>query len=146
MKISFSFTDVPALKWKVRPWKKWLQNLVVEEGFDLISAEYIFCSDEYLLEVNRNYLQHDYYTDIITFDLSEESKQIEGTIYISLDRVRDHARHFNTEFETELARVMAHGLLHLCGYKDKSKSEASEMRKMEDHYLSIANFIHSASL
>jgi probable rRNA maturation factor len=136
MKIIFSFADVPPLKWKVSPWKNWLKALVKEEGFELISAEYIFCSDDYLLGINREFLQHDYYTDIITFDLSEKGKQIEGDIYISLDRVKDHAQKLGIDFETELARVMAHGLLHLCGYKDKSPSEEAEMRKMEDYYLS----------
>jgi probable rRNA maturation factor len=135
MKIIFSFADVPPLEWKVSPWKNWLKALVKEEGFRLISAEYIFCSDDYLLEINRDYLQHDYYTDIITFDLSEEEQEIEGTIYISLDRVRDHAQALNIDFDTELARVMAHGLLHLCGFKDKSKAEQAEMRKKEDYYL-----------
>jgi probable rRNA maturation factor len=136
MKISFSFADVPPLKWKVSPWKNWLKALVKEEGFELISAEFIFCSDDYLLEINRDYLQHEYYTDIITFDLSEEVQEIEGTIYISLDRVRDHAQTLKVDFNTELARVMAHGLLHLCGFKDKTKAEQAEMRKKEDYYLS----------
>lgn len=136
MKIIFSYADIPSLKWKVSPWKQWLEALVKEEGFELVSAEYIFCSDDYLLEINKDFLQHDYYTDIITFDLSEEEHEIEGTIYISIDRVRDHAQTLNIDFETELARVMAHGLLHLCGYQDKSAAEVAEMRKMEDFYLS----------
>jgi len=97
---------------------------------------YIFCSDETLLNINRQYLKHDYYTDIITFNLSEnKEKKITGEIYISLDRVRDNAGKMKLPLNHELARVIFHGALHLCGYKDKTKKEKQEMTKREDFYL-----------
>jgi len=96
---------------------------------------YIFMSDEELLKINQQYLNHDTYTDIITFDNSEDEGCIHGDIFISIDRVTENAENFKTEFETELRRVLAHGLLHLCGYKDKSEKEAELMRGMEENAL-----------
>ncbi len=95
---------------------------------------YIFCSDEYLLQINRDHLQHDYYTDIVTFDLSE-GEAIIAEVYISTDRVKDNALTLATGYTAEMLRVIFHGALHLCGYKDKSKKQATLMRKMEDAYL-----------
>jgi probable rRNA maturation factor len=96
----------------------------------------IFCTDDYLLELNKTQLNHNYFTDIITFDLSEsKSSPIQGEIYISIDRVRDNANTFNTTFKRELHRVIFHGVLHLCGYKDKKKEDIVTMRKMEEYYL-----------
>ena len=97
---------------------KWIKTISESEGYDLISLNYIFCSDEYLLEINKQYLDHDYYTDIITFDNSEDEGKIEGDIYISVDRVKENADTFGTDFETEMRRVLIHGLLHLMGYTD----------------------------
>jgi len=138
MAITFSYADVRPLKWKVSPWKKWLKNLAEEEGFQLIELDYIFCSDAYLLEINIQHLNHHTYTDIITFDLSDEAspEDIESEIYISLDRVAENAEKFRVPFETELARVLAHGLLHLCGYKDKTAQESAQMREKENYYIS----------
>jgi probable rRNA maturation factor len=99
------------------------------------SLNYIFCTDEYLLQVNREFLQHDYYTDIITFDLSDPGGLIQGEIYISIDRVRDNAKAGNTKIYEELHRVIFHGALHLCGYKDKKASDIKLMRIKEDYYL-----------
>ena len=96
---------------------------------------YIFCSDDYLLEINRQYLQHDYYTDIITFGLSNPGQPINAEIYISVDRVKDNALEFKTSLKRELHRVIFHGALHLCGYKDKKKADAALMKKMEENYL-----------
>ena len=98
--------------------------------------DYIFCSDEYLLHINQTYLQHDYYTDIITFELSD-TRETEAEIYISLDRVKDNAAQFGEPYQKEILRVIFHGALHLCGYKDKSAVEAALMRKMEDKYLAL---------
>jgi rRNA maturation RNase YbeY len=98
---------------------------------------YIFCSDEYLLEINKQYLDHDYFTDIITFDNSEEDKQLEGDIYISVDRVRDNAATFHTDFDSEMRRVLIHGLLHLVGYEDSSEALKTAMRAKEDEYLRL---------
>lgn len=116
--------------------KKWITDIVVAEGRSLTGVNYILCSDDYLLEVNREYLNHDYYTDIITFDNSEVEKEIEGDIFISVDRVRDNAKSENTDESTEFRRVLAHGVLHLCGFDDKSEASQQEMRAKEDYYLS----------
>jgi probable rRNA maturation factor len=114
--------------------KEVIKDLFKKEKTRLANLTYIFCSDEYLLDINRQYLNHNYYTDIITFDLSEDH-QVTGEIYISIDRVKDNAREFKTSFQKELLRVIFHGALHLCGYKDKSDKEQTLMRKAEDKYL-----------
>lgn len=100
-----------------------------------VSFTYIFCSDEALLEMNKQFLNHDTYTDIITFDLSENDNELTGEIYISKDRVAENAAKFDTEYSDELHRVIFHGALHLCGFKDKSKADSAEMRKQEDRCL-----------
>jgi rRNA maturation RNase YbeY len=117
----------------------WLSEITRNEGLVLQSLAIVFCSDEYLLEINREYLQHDYYTDIITFDLSEHPNEIEGELYISIDRTIENAAELKTSTLQETRRVMAHGLLHLCGYGDKSDQEALVMRQKEDHCLGLAN-------
>ena len=113
----------------------WLSSTCVEEGKVLEEVNLIFCSDEYLLKMNVEYLQHDYYTDIISFDYCEEDR-ILGDLFISKDRVLDNAEQNNVTFESELQRVIVHGVLHLCGYKDKSEDEEKLMRSKEDYYLS----------
>lgn len=115
--------------------KLFIKNLFKSEGKSLSDLSYVFCSDEYLLTINRQFLQHDYYTDIITFDISDDSNEIKGEIYISIDRVRDNAHQLGLTTQTELLRVIFHGALHLCGYKDKTKTQQSLMRKKEDYYL-----------
>jgi len=117
--------------------KAFIEDLFRKERKKLEVLHYIFCSDEYLLTINQQYLKHDFYTDIITFDLSEPGHPINAEVYISVDRVRDNAAQFSTSFKKELLRVIFHGALHLCGYKDKSKEESVKMRKMEDKYLSL---------
>ncbi|SDH51782.1 rRNA maturation RNase YbeY [Dyadobacter soli] len=117
--------------------KKWIKNTSISEGYELSQLNYIFCSDEYLLEINKEYLDHDYFTDIITFDNSEEDNQVEGDIYISVDRVRENAATFHTEFDTEMRRVLIHGLLHLAGYDDTSEALKTAMRAKEDEYLRL---------
>lgn len=102
------------------------------EGIRKIRLDYVFCSDEALLEVNRQFLEHDTYTDIITFDLSETEREIIGEIRISIDRVADNARKFDVPYELELHRVIFHGMLHLCGFRDKKTNEKQEMRNAED--------------
>ncbi len=96
---------------------------------------YIFCSDDFLLEMNKNFLDHDTYTDIITFDLSENKKELQGEIYISVDRVKDNAKKFKTTYSDELHRVIFHGVLHLCGFKDKKEKDRKIMRENEDYCL-----------
>lgn len=115
-------------------YKKWLEDLILSEEKKLGEINYIFCDDEYLLKVNQDYLQHDYYTDIITFDYVK-GKTISGEIFVSLQRISDNASTLSRNYEEELRRVLAHGILHLCGYKDKSEEEELQMRGKEDHYL-----------
>lgn len=117
--------------------KKWIKNASLSEGYEIADLNYIFCDDEYLLEINKQYLNHDYFTDIITFDNSEEDNVIEGDIYISVDRVKENAATFQADFETELRRVLIHGLLHLMGYQDSNETLKTEMRAKEDQYLSL---------
>jgi rRNA maturation RNase YbeY len=113
---------------------QWLQAIIDREGKDLQQLAYIFCSDEYLYNINLEYLQHDTYTDVITFPYAEPPT-IEGDIFISVERVRENAQSLEVPFEQELRRVMAHGLLHLCGYSDKTAEDAASMRLKEDEAL-----------
>ena len=115
--------------------RQWLKQQTEQEGYSIGELNYIFCSDEYVLQVNRDYLQHDYYTDIITFDQREEENTIEGDIFISVERVADNAIQLNVPVAQELRRVLAHGLLHLCGYGDKTNEEVTQMRIKEDEWL-----------
>ncbi len=115
--------------------RKWLTDTVVAEGFKLNELNYIFCSDEYLLQINQQYLDHDTYTDIITFDNSEEEGIIVGDIFISIERIKENAAKFSVTEAQELHRVMVHGALHLLGYKDKSAADKKKMTLKEDHYL-----------
>lgn len=114
----------------------WLSKVANIEQKKLGDITLIFCSDEYLLNINQSYLQHDYYTDIITFDYSED-EFISGDLYISVDRVAENAEINNVSFSNELNRVVVHGVLHLCGYKDKSEEEEKVMRKKEDDALKL---------
>jgi len=111
-------------------------SIFSQEKVSLERLDYIFCSDEYLLGINRKFLKHDYYTDIITFELSE-SDGIKGEIYISTDSVKDNAASIKITFREEVARVIFHGALHLCGYKDKKKKEIELMRSKEDYYIKL---------
>jgi probable rRNA maturation factor len=121
--------------------KNWVSDTIRAEGYSLRELNYIFCSDKYLLQVNRQYLEHDTYTDIITFDNSEKEKVIVGDIFISIDRIRDNAAKFNVTETDELHRVIIHGALHLLGYKDKTPADKSKMTLKEDVYLGRRTFI-----
>ncbi len=114
----------------------WLENSVRNEKRLSGEIAFIFCSDKYLLNINKKFLKHNYYTDIITFDYTVK-KVISGDIYISINRVLDNAKEFKATFQNELLRVMIHGVLHLCGYTDKTKANARKMRLKEDYYLSL---------
>ncbi|MES2275305.1 MAG: rRNA maturation RNase YbeY [Bacteroidota bacterium] len=120
--------------------RKWIKDTVIAEGFKLSELNYIFCSDAYLLRINQEYLNHDTYTDIITFDNSEIAQTIVGDIFISIERVMENARKFNVPQATELHRVMIHGALHLLGYKDKGSASKKLMTQMEDKYLAKISF------
>jgi probable rRNA maturation factor len=115
--------------------KLFLQQIFKREKRKLANLSYIFCSDEYLLNINKTHLNHNYYTDIITFDLSENPSAISGEIYISTDRVRDNATTLGVSIREELHRVIFHGALHLCGYKDKTPKDEKEMRAAENRLL-----------
>jgi probable rRNA maturation factor len=132
--IQFNFLIAATLKDRTRL-KKFIGQQVRKEGEKLAALNYVFCSDEYLLAINQEHLQHDFYTDIITFDLSEKGQPINAEIYISVERVRDNAADYDSSFRKELHRVIFHGILHLCGYKDKTPKDAQVMRQMEDKWL-----------
>jgi rRNA maturation RNase YbeY len=133
--ISFEFIDVEVPELSSELFSLWLEKVVVEEAKSTGEITVIFCSDEYLLELNRKYLNHDYYTDIITFDYSDGTN-VSGDLFISVDRVYDNAQGLGLDRATELKRVCVHGALHLCGYGDKSEPESLLMRQKEDYYLS----------
>ncbi len=117
-----------------------IKQMMINEKKDLENLNYIFCSDEDLLELNKSALNHDYYTDIITFDYCTETT-ICGDLFISVERVRDNAQKMNIDFFDEIHRVMLHGVLHLCGYGDKTEKEIKKMRSKEDFYLEKLNQI-----
>jgi rRNA maturation RNase YbeY len=116
----------------------WIQNCILEEGFTLGEVNYIFCDDAYLLKLNIEFLNHDTFTDIISFD-NTLGKLVNGDIFISVDRVKENAKTFNTSFDNELHRVMIHGILHYLGYKDKSEEEKKVMRSKENQHLLSLN-------
>ena len=132
--IHFCTEDITfSLKEKLKH-KAWLNEVGKQEGKKILDLTYVFCSDEYLLQINQEYLNHDTLTDIVTFDNSEDPKKIEGDIFISIERVRENGNKLGTS-ETELERVMVHGLLHLLGYKDKKKEDKALMTEKEDFYI-----------
>jgi probable rRNA maturation factor len=120
--------------------KQWIKTAIVEEGFRLDELTYVFCSDEYLLKINQEYLNHDTYTDIITFDNSEEKGLITGDIFISIPRIKENAVKFSVSETDELHRVVIHGTLHLLGYKDKTAASKKKMTQKEDYYLAKRAF------
>lgn len=137
MAIQFSFQTNYPLKSRTKI-KQWIKQVIEAKGKKTGNITYIFCDDEYLLEVNKQYLQHDYYTDVITFDYVENDL-ISGDIFISTDRVRENALAFGSSKTEELHRVIIHGALHLLGLKDKSEKEASQMRQAENEALKLLN-------
>jgi probable rRNA maturation factor len=116
--------------------KAFILELCGKEGLPVAEVNYIFCEDDYLLQINKDFLKHNTYTDIITFQYNAGGEPAESDIYISVDRVRENASKFGVPFLEEIYRVIFHGALHICGYKDKSDKDARKMRAMEDHYLS----------
>ena len=117
---------------------KWIINTIKEEGYKLEEINYVFCDDDYLHKINVEFLNHDTLTDIISFDYSV-GKIIQGDIFISVERVHDNAKDFGVSFNEEISRVIIHGVLHYCGYKDKTDHDANIMRQKENHYLSLFN-------
>jgi rRNA maturation RNase YbeY len=117
--------------------KRWLKSIATKAGFTIKELNFVFCSDEYLYRMNLEYLNHDTYTDIITFDNSEKEFDIAGDIFVSIDRVDENAKTNKQKVETELNRVLVHGLLHLMGYKDKTKEESTLMRQKEEESINL---------
>lgn len=134
--ISFYYADARLATPRKKELKGFIKLIFEKEKIPLKRLNYIFCSDEYLLKINRDFLNHDYYTDILSFNLSEGTA-IEGEIYISIERVRHNAIKLSVPFKDEILRVIFHGALHLCGYNDKKKNEISKMRSKEDHYIRL---------
>lgn len=140
MAISFANIDVEFILEQKLRLKRWINAVAQLHERKVGNISYGFCSDTHIIEANRQYLQHDYFTDIITFDYSE-GNTISGDLLISLDTVRSNAVQFNTDFTTELHRVMIHGVLHLLGFKDSTDNEQVEMRKREDEALNLLSMI-----
>ena len=136
-KVFFKYADKTLLYTNKTKLKKAIENLFINEKKTLNHLVYVFCSDEYLLSLNESFLNHNTYTDIITFNLSETPQETIAEIYISIDRVKENAKIYKTAFANELERVIFHGALHLCGYKDKSKEDVLLMRTKENQYLAI---------
>jgi len=137
-KVTFHYADASLPFHQKRKLKAFIEVLFKKEKVQLRHLTYIFCSDEYLLKVNRDFLKHDFYTDIITFNLSED-REVEGEIYISTERVKENALNLAVPFSSEILRVVFHGALHLCGFNDKRKSEITKMRMQEDLYMRLYN-------
>ncbi|MDO5969141.1 rRNA maturation RNase YbeY [Flavivirga aquimarina] len=132
--INFNYEEIDfSLKNEERI-SNWITNTISEEAYKLEEINYVFCDDKYLHKLNVEFLNHDTLTDIISFDYSV-GKLIQGDIFISIERVKENAMDFSVSFEEELHRVIIHGILHYCGYKDKTDSEAKVMREKENHYL-----------
>ena len=135
MSITFNKADKNATLANRAALKAFIARAIKKEGLAIESLQYIFCSDKFLLGINKSYLQHDYYTDIISFDLSETKGKLIGEVYISIDRVKDNAKTHQTSLKEELLRVIFHGALHFCGYKDKKPADVKKMRSQEDKWL-----------
>lgn len=137
--IEFYFEDIEPISFQEDFLKNQIENLVINEKYQLGELTIVYCSDEFLLEMNKQYLDHDYYTDIITFDYVEKNV-ISGDLFISIDRVNENAENYGISQLKELYRVVLHGVLHLVGYKDKTEEEQEEMTKMEEFYLAKIDF------
>lgn len=135
MSISFNQADSKVALANRVALKSFIEKRVKKEGYSIETLTYVFCSDKYLLKMNKDFLSHNYYTDIISFDLSETPGNLIGEVYISVDRVKDNAKTHGTTLKEELHRVIFHGALHFCGYKDKKPADTIKMRQMEDLWL-----------
>nr|WP_299386157.1 rRNA maturation RNase YbeY [Allomuricauda sp.] len=120
----------------ITKYSEWINRIIVSEGFRGGQLDFIFCSDEYLLGINLQYLNHDTFTDIITFDYTQ-GKQVSGDIFISIERVKDNASEYGVNLDNELLRVMSHGVLHLMGYKDKTQDDSELMRRKEEEKMKL---------
>ncbi|MDR2844179.1 MAG: rRNA maturation RNase YbeY [Candidatus Symbiothrix sp.] len=134
MAILYNAVDIQFPKIKRRETSRWIKEVIAQYQKRVGEISYIFCSDEEILRINQQYLNHDYYTDIITFDYSD-GKVISGDLFISLETVKSNSEQLKTDYFEELHRVIIHGILHLCGFKDKSPKDAKQMRKLENEAL-----------
>ena len=138
MPVTFHKEEVEFKLPNERNLSNWLVDIAASKNKTISQIVYIFCDDEYLLNINKEYLNHDYYTDIITFPY-KQGREIESDIFISIERIKENASTFKSTFEIELLRVMSHGLLHLIGYKDKTEEEKKEMRAKENWAIELFN-------
>ena len=135
-KVFFFLNDVTLNLTHRKNLRRFIEDSIVKEGMKVESVSYIFCTDSFLLKLNRQFLKHNSYTDIITFNMPEKKDLIKADVFISVDRVRENAKRIGVTITSELHRVIFHGALHLCGYRDKTQSEKKVMRKLEDEWLS----------
>lgn len=139
--IEFAFNKISEFPFPEENIRKWILAIIHNENKVPGELNFIFCDDDFIYEINKKYLDHDTFTDIITFDYSEDFGNISGDIYMSMDRVQDNANQYDVSFLEELARVIAHGVLHIIGYKDKTAEETRIMREKENDYLQIIDFL-----
>ncbi len=139
--LEFHFQDYNAFPFPEDNIRKWILFLIESENEKAGVLNFIFCSDDFLYAINNEYLQHDTLTDTITFDYSEQFASISGDIFISIDRIKENADNFAKPFMNELCRIIAHGVLHICGYGDKQDDEKAVMQSKENYYLSFAKFL-----
>ncbi len=137
--INFFFEETEPFSFHQKQLKEYINTLIIKELSSVGDISVILCSDNYLLDINKQYLNHDYYTDIITFDY-EEDNVISGDLFISVDRITENASNFDIDFVVELCRVVFHGILHLIGYNDKTDEEQKEMTEKENLYLKMVDF------
>ena len=137
MPFQFFFEDISPVTINEQKVEKWLTMVAKQHGHTVENICFIFCSDNYLLQINQNYLRHDYYTDVITFEYSEDNEMSDADIFISLDRVRENAKTYKVPFSKELLRVVVHGLLHILGFSDETDEKKLAMRKKEADCLSL---------
>jgi len=135
MRISFNKADKNTALTNLAVLKSFIEKQLAKEGLKVASLQYVFCSDKYLLDINKTYLKHNYYTDIISFDLSEQKGTLIADVYISIDRVKENAKTLKTPYKEELLRVIFHGALHFCGYKDKKPADIKKMRSLENKWI-----------
>jgi len=135
--ISFYLEDTSYYLRSKKNIRKWITQVILSEGKKTGVINFVICSDKYLLELNQEYLNHNTYTDTITFDYSEDDKAIIGDVFISIDRIKENAKSYSQKLSTELHRVMCHGVLHLLGFADKTEKQSLQMRDKEDYYLSL---------
>lgn len=139
--VEFYFTEIDTFPFPEELIRKWILAIIRNENKEPGDLNFIFCSDQYLHQMNVDYLDHDTLTDVITFDYSQDFLNISGDVFISIDRVKDNCKDLQLDFLNELCRIIAHGLLHIIGYDDKQPLSKDVMTRKEDHYLSLADFL-----